>query len=144
MSVFIPKFLHVSQHHICLFDCFLSLGKKMAAKGLIRKLLNLNLFVNPTTRNSDDIEVIHDQVLSTRVYIVLLTVIILIITLFTILRPVLVTETVLKPSLEVYLQLEIAHASTLSCICRQSTVQYARFFSMKPVYHQVCCFEIYA
>ena len=114
----------------------------MAARRLLAPLLKLNLYVDSRTRNSTDVQVIHDQIVSTRVYIVLVTKILLIITLFTALRPVMITEVVLKPSLDTYLQLEAAHASRLSCLCRQSTVKYASFFTIKPVYHDVSDFEV--
>ena len=107
----------------------------------LEKVRKLNLFVTPETRNSMDIELIHDQILSTRIYIVLLTTIVIVIALFTVLRPIPIAETVAKPSLDTYLKLENTHASSLSCLCRQPTVSYASFFSIEPVFHQVSSVE---
>ena len=104
---------------------------------LLNNLRSLNLFVKPGTQNSDDIQLIRDQILSTRLYIVLLTTSILVIALFTVLRPISVTETVSKPSLSTYLRLEAAYESTLSCLCSQPTVQYTHFFSLEAVFHEV-------
>lgn len=104
---------------------------------LLAPLLKLNLYVDSRTRNSTDMKVIHDQILSTRIYIVLVATILLIITLFAALRPVMITEIVSKPSLDTYLQLEAIHTTRLSCVCRQSTVKYANFFTIKPIYHEV-------
>ena len=103
----------------------------------IEKLRKLNLFVTPETRNSNDTELIHDQILSTRIYIVLLTTIIIVIALFTVLRPIPIAETIATPSLDTYLKLEATHATSLSCLCRQPTVTYANFFSIEPIFHQV-------
>ena len=104
---------------------------------LLEKLRKLNLFVSPGTQNSENVELIHDQILSTRVYVFLLIALILTITLFTVVRPVPITETVLKPSLDAYLKLEAAQVSGLSCLCRQPTVKYGNFFSIEPIYHEV-------
>ena len=109
---------------------------------VLQRLLKLNLFVNARTQNSADAGAIHDQILSTRVYIVLLTTAILTITLFTVLKPITVSETVLKPSLDTYLQLEAADFDSFSCLCRQSVVRYATFFSLEPVFHEVSFFKL--
>ena len=103
----------------------------------LKKLLSLNLFVDSSHQDPDDSAVVHEQILTTRIYIVLLTATVLIITLFTMLRPVTVFETVSKPTLDTYVQLETVHFSTLACICRHPVVTYASFFSIEPVYHAV-------
>ena len=105
--------------------------------GILRRLLKLNLFVDRRTLDSADNEAIHDQILSTRLYIVLLTATILITTLFTVLRPITVTETVSKPSLDTYLQLETAHFDSLSCLCHQSVTRYDVFLSLEATFHEV-------
>ena len=105
--------------------------------GLLDKLRKLNLFVKPGTQNSTDAQLVDDQILTTRLYIIHLLAAIVVITLFTMLRPYSVTETVSKPSLDTYLKLEAAYESSLFCQCRQSTVQYSHFFSLEAVYHEV-------
>ena len=117
--------------------CFSSTRATMMTIQLLEKLRRLNLFVKPGTQNSDDIQLVRDQILTTRLYIVLFTAAILVITLFTVLRPISVTETVSKPSLDTYLKLEAAHESTLSCLCSQPTVQYTHFFLLEAVFHEV-------
>lgn len=105
--------------------------------GIGQKLLKLNLFMNARTQNAADAEVTRYQILSTRIYLVLLTAAILITTLFTVLRPITVTETVLEPSLDTYVQLETAHSSSLSCLCRQSVVRYDVFVTLEAIFHEV-------
>ena len=107
----------------------------------VQRLLKFNLFVNSRTQNSADTEAIRDQILSTRVYLILLTTSILTTTLFTVLRPITVSETVLKPSLDKYLQLEAVYSDALYCLCRQSLVKHATFFSLEPVFHEVSFFS---
>ena len=103
----------------------------------LQKLVALNLFVDPSHEDPDNSDVVHEQILTTRVYIFLLTTTVLIISLFTMLRPISAFETVSKPTLDTYLRLETMHSSTLACLCRQPVVTYASFFSIEPVYHAV-------
>ena len=102
-----------------------------------QKLRELNTFKDPYTQGAENNQAIRHQILSTRVYIILLSLSLLFITLFTALRPVTIFTTVAEPSLDAYLQLEAIHSSTLSCLCYQSAVTYSSFFSIEPVYHQV-------
>ena len=105
---------------------------------VLRKLRTLNLFMEPRSQASDDIEVVHNQILSTRVYIVFMITTLFTLTLFTVLRPVSISATESNPSIQTYYQLEAAYSRTLACQCRRPTVQYKEFFSIEPVFHEVC------
>ena len=116
---------------------FLSCKARCLNMGLLDKLRNLNLFVRHGTQDSNDTQLVNDQVFATRLYLILLLTAIVVIILFNMLRPILVTETGSNPSFDTYLKLEAAHERSLFCQCRQPTVQYIRFFSLKAVYHEV-------
>lgn len=104
---------------------------------IIQKLLRFNLFATPSRQESEDVQIIHDQILSTRVYVLLLTTALLVISAFTILTPVYVFTTVPQPSLSTYLALEDKYAGKLSCLCQHLAVTFSSFFSIEPAYHEV-------
>lgn len=105
---------------------------KSAFMLLLQKLIKLNLFIDPQNQ-----QLVHEQILSTRLYLVLLSITLLFLTLFNALTPISTHIIVLKPPLETYLRLESKHSNTLSCPCQQSAISYSTFFSIQPVFHTV-------
>lgn len=103
-----------------------------------RQLRRLNLFVDAKTKDEQDGPLVRDQILSTRIYLILLIVSILILALITVLTDVVVQVKVNKPSLDTYKYLEGKYSATLTCPCGYLTVPYSNFLSMEVVYHQVC------
>ena len=105
---------------------------------ILSKLRTLNLFMEPRSQDSEDIAMIHNQILSTRVYIILMITTVSTLILFTVVRPVTISVTESHPSIDTYYQLEAAYPSTLSCQCYQPIVKYKEFYSIEPVFHEVC------
>jgi hypothetical protein len=77
------------------------------------------------------------QVLSTRVYAILLAVSLVILVLFVFLSKTTVFVTETKPSIDTYRRLQAAYPSTLSCLCEHISVSNEDFLSITPTYHQV-------
>lgn len=106
-------------------------------KDVLLKLRRLNLFVDAKTRNQHDRQVLRDQILTTRLYLVCLTASILILVLYTLLTETTVRITVNNPSLDTYKYLEATFPDTLSCPCKEISVPYSNFLSVQTTYHQV-------
>ena len=109
-------------------------------KDAILKLRQLNLFVDAKTKNERNGQVLHDQILSTRLYLVCLTISILTLMLFTVFTEMNVRITVNNPSFNTYKHLEAVFLDTLSCPCNEISVPYFNFVSIKTTYHQVSIF----
>ena len=103
----------------------------------LQKLKHLNLFVDGTTASDGNEHIRHDRVLATRVYLVLLIVILTVLVLFTCLitRNIVVIEP--KPSVDTYERLNAAYSQTLSCPCDQISVPYSSFLSVEYHMHPV-------
>ena len=100
-------------------------------------LAKLNFFVDAKTLREGNEQVLHDQVLSTRIYLVLLTAIICTLVFFTAFNKTVITVKVSSPSLATYEQLQARYPTTLSCSCSQVAVPYADFISIKATFHPV-------
>ncbi len=101
------------------------------------KLRQFNLFVDAKTKNEQDGQMLRDQILSTRIYLVFLIISVLILALFTLFTEVIVRVTVNNPSFNTYKHLEAAFPDTLSCLCDQVAIPYSSFISIETTYHQV-------
>jgi hypothetical protein len=99
-------------------------------------LRNLNLFpsVPPTT---DQYE-LQNQKISTRIFIILLTLILTLLLLYTSLVRVTKTVNVKTPNLAQYSQLYASHSQTLTCACTKVSVEYEKFVHVNYTLHQVC------
>ncbi len=95
-------------------------------------LVQLNLFYSGV----QDEQTIQGERRSTRFYLVLLIVSMIISTIYYTIIPY--TEIVLKepPSLNEYLTL--VHQSSLQCPCSKVGVAYEKFIQIEPVYHEIC------
>lgn len=108
-----------------------------------QKLKSINWFKKESSvTRMDNLE--EAAVTATRLYAVLFTVSICMLVLFNSFYPMVVSVTVLSPTLETFDQLEAAYSSTLSCQCQYISVSYDTFFSMAPTYHQVSQSTVYA
>jgi hypothetical protein len=107
----------------------------------IRKIIDntsqLNWFIESNTEQEEAPEKIHQQVLSTRVYAILLVVSLVILVLFISLSETTVFVTEPKPSIDTYQRLQAAYPNTLACPCEHISVSNEDFLSIKPTYHQV-------
>ena len=103
----------------------------------IQKLGQLNFFANAETIRQDDEQVLHDQILSTRVYIILMITSICILLISVSLVQNTSSRMVSKPSIDTYERLQAAYSTTLVCRCQEIAVLYSTFLSITPTYHQV-------
>lgn len=75
--------------------------------------------------------------LATRLYIILLTIGLSILTFYTAFQPQLLKKTIDQPSLSLYNRLLLDHGNALRCPCSIISSVYNRYISIKPVFHQV-------
>lgn len=106
-------------------------------KRLIRKLGEVNFYADTETLRQDDEEELRDQILSTRLYIVLMVTSIWILLISISLTERTTTIVVPKPSIDMYERLQAAYSTTLLCPCRQIAIPYSTFLSIEPTLHQV-------
>ena len=97
-------------------------------------LLDLNLF----TSGSNDTEILQEERWSTRLYLILMLVSLLVLVSYTALGARIVNETVENPSHTVFEKLQQTYSRTLKCPCSQISIEYQAFFQLKPIFHQIC------
>ncbi len=100
-----------------------------------RKLVTLNIFKD--VRSNDEYH-LRNQILSTRLFIILLIVSMFFFALYSSLIVITKTVTVNKPSLDRYLKLEQKYHSTLVCPCSSISNEYKQFIFIQPKFHQIC------
>ncbi|CAF1550530.1 unnamed protein product [Adineta steineri] len=76
--------------------------------------------------------------LTTRLYIVLLIIGLAILILYSVVKPPVKTETIEKPSFDVYERLIQDYKDTLRCPCTFISSTYDQYITMKPKFHQIC------
>ncbi|CAF1607460.1 unnamed protein product, partial [Adineta ricciae] len=99
-------------------------------------ILTLNLF--PTIPRTTNEHELMSQTLSTRLFLVLLIIIMTILLLYTSLVNITNTVIVKTPTVEKYLELYSKFPETLSCPCSAISISYGKFFLMDYTLHQVC------
>ena len=105
---------------------------------LYTKLVTLNVFtVQNFGSHINRITAIHLGQWTTRLYLILCTVGIATLTLYTIIQPQTLTETFDKPSLDEYNRLRYIHGEKLQCSCSLIASKYNHFVQIEPVFHQV-------
>ena len=100
-------------------------------------LRQLNFFADAKTIRNGDEQLLREQVLSTRVYIVLMTTSICIILFSISFAQRTNSVTVSTSSIDTYERLQAAYPTTLSCPCQEIAVPYSTFLSVTATYHQV-------
>ena len=98
------------------------------------QFLDLNLYDSHSTDPSVKIR----EIRSTRLFLLLFTISILILTTYTLFILRTKSETIEHPSLHRYNQLEQLYPNTLSCTCTKISILYNDFISVTPQFHQVC------
>ncbi|CAF4922381.1 unnamed protein product, partial [Rotaria socialis] len=98
------------------------------------KLISLNLF---NSRSTDPTKLYH-EILSTRLFILLFGVSLIILTTYTSFSPRMTTENIQSPSLSDYEQLQKQYSDTLQCLCAKMSIPYYRFTNIEASFHQVC------
>ena len=139
-----PTIEHYGTLFVCLslenprmFDRIKVLSRKLV-KLAFTTLTNLNIF---PLRNFgirvDRRKAIYLAKITTRFYIVLLIVSIVILALYTAIRPRIVTKVFVKPTFNVYSNLLSYHSNTLQCRCSYISSTYDHFVKIEPAFHQV-------
>ncbi|CAF2169519.1 unnamed protein product [Rotaria magnacalcarata] len=100
------------------------------------RAVQLNLFENEGT--SLDVFNLRTALISTRVYIVLLTFAVTILVFYTALNGTTQNITIQNPSQMTYETLFNKYSTTLSCRCSQVTIPYGKFISVFTRYHSIC------
>lgn len=98
------------------------------------KYSTFNLF---DTRSTDR-EIVHRQILSTRLFLILFISSICILLAYTCLDVQTKSVTVLQPTQTTYDILLTRYADTLECPCTRVSTHYGSFVQATPVFHQVC------
>lgn len=103
---------------------------------LIQYLLNLNLF--PSKSPSTDPFDLRKQRISTRVFMLLLSVSLCILLLYTSLTPVMKTITIQSPNRTEYEQLYVQYRQSLICPCTKISTSYQTLVEIDYYFHPVC------
>ncbi|CAF4068867.1 unnamed protein product [Adineta steineri] len=103
------------------------------------KMLNLNIFRARTFGSKiDRITVKHLGQWSTRLYLILLSTIFIILTLYTAIQPQTLTKSFSTPSLNFYKNLMNDHSDELECPCSLISSPYDDYVQIQPIFHQIC------
>ena len=111
---------------------FLKMGNVSAR--IQRGLIEFNLFKSGL--NQPDI--LQRERLSTRLYLLLISVALITLILYTAFGTETIHVVIHDPTLETYETLYSKYVETLKCPCSQIAVKYSQFIDIVPIYHQVC------
>ena len=110
---------------------------RLRLKTLHEAAAKLNLFRSNQPRESEENEYeLKNELISTRLFICLLFVSLLILLVYTSQVRVTHTITVDSPSVEVYSSLYEKHPDTLTCPCTNIAIAQEEFISLVPTFHQ--------
>ena len=101
---------------------------------LLKWIQNLNFFSSSQTKNSANVR--QTEIFSTRVYILLSTLVFVAIALFTALSEETTTVQIMSPSLDNVNRLQ-DRGYILTCHCSSITIQFSSFVVLEPNFHQV-------
>ena len=101
---------------------------------LIKRAQNLNFFSSSQTKDSATVR--QAEIISTRVYVFLTTLIFIVIAILMGLSQETTTASIISPSLDDVHRLQ-ARGYTLTCSCSSITIQFASFVVSEPTFHQV-------
>ncbi|CAF0838480.1 unnamed protein product [Adineta steineri] len=82
--------------------------------------------------------IIHREILSTRLYIVLLIISLITLTIYSSISHRVENKTVILPSQSIYENLQNKYANILQCSCTKISIPYGNFVQTSPLFHQVC------
>ncbi|CAF1356585.1 unnamed protein product [Adineta steineri] len=125
-----------------LLDRFKTLLSKLITF-LSIKVLNLNIFpIRTFGSNLDRITMKYLGQWSTRLYLILLSIIFVILTLYTVIQPQTLTKSFSTPSLNFYKKLINDHSDELECPCSLISSPYDEYIQIQPIFHQICSSEL--
>ncbi|CAF1296618.1 unnamed protein product [Adineta ricciae] len=105
---------------------------------IVPRAVALNLNVFPSIPPTQDQHQLRNQRLSTRLFIVLLIISLIVLILYTSLITITQTLKFTSPSITQYRQLYSTYSQTLSCDCKQISINYHTFLHLNYTLHQVC------
>ena len=101
-------------------------------------LVNLNLFALRDFQNGvNQITAKRLGRLATRLYMTLVITGLVILVIYTAIRPRILVKTLDRPSFDIYKRLIRDHSDTLECSCSSISSTYDRYVKIEPVFHQV-------
>lgn len=109
----------------------------MIIKRTIHRLPQLNLFRDPKTINQANAQVIRDQVLTTRAFLVLMIISVVALITFASSAPKTISLKILTPSQAEYERLQATDPDNFVCPCENIAVSSGTFLSIVPIFHQV-------
>ena len=92
----------------------------------------MNLFENPEKGTEHDL---RNQVISTRVFICLLTLALIILSFYTLLTYVIQIVSIDNPTFHIYTKLAEKNPT---CPCKRISTEYQKFVMFKPTFHSIC------
>ncbi|UJR11723.1 hypothetical protein I4U23_015904 [Adineta vaga] len=101
---------------------------------LINKCSILNIFDS----ESDDIQTIRRERISTRIYLLVLLISVCIISIYTIFSTRITNIYISNPSEEEFNNLLMANNKTLTCPCSKIAIEYKYFIEFDPIFHDIC------
>ena len=102
-------------------------------------MIELNLF--KSIPPSQDENVLRQERYTTRIYLILLLLTVMILTLFTSIKPQTIRVIIKSPLLKDFIQLYDQYPLTLDCPCSQPAIDKQFISHIKPQYHEVCLSE---
>ena len=99
-----------------------------------QRLVELNLFDTET----DNAHVKRNEVLSTRLYIIILIVILSLFAVYTLLLSQTSVVTIAIPTQKQYEERAITFSNSLQCPCKHISIPYEQFITIVPRYHEIC------
>ena len=97
---------------------------------LAHRARSFNLFKNSTK--------VHHEIASTRLYLIILLVFIIVIIFYTSLTYVIQLVTITSPTYDQFTELDAQHSSSLRCPCSNLAVEHRTFVTLSPRFHQIC------
>ncbi|CAF0846073.1 unnamed protein product [Adineta steineri] len=97
-----------------------------------QKLKELNLFET----NATDASSIRIQRLSTRFYLSIFTITLLILSIYASLHKIILLVEIHNPTIDLYHELEAKYS--MECSCSETSIRYGELMNHIPTYHQVC------
>lgn len=93
----------------------------------------LNIFESDAT----DVEIVRQERWSTRVYMVLFFILVIVFFIYGGLGRQIIEVTVSNPSHNTFQSLQQKYPNTLKCPCTNIAIQYQSFIQIQPIFHQV-------
>ncbi|CAF3727584.1 unnamed protein product [Adineta steineri] len=101
---------------------------------IIDKFLMINLFDS----ESDNIETMRLERVSTKIYLLIFSICIYSITIYIIFTDTIIDQSFSNPSENDYNNLLISHSKSLDCPCNKISIAYKDFIEINTTFHQIC------